>query len=586
MFDQAYYKQLTRTMILSVVLVSFTPLILISGIMGYEFHTSYRNKVIEHLEEVVEKHKQIIDSFLNERLAEIRVLANSFSFNRLRDTKELQELLSALQGYHQGMFVDLGLIRSDGIQEAYAGPFMLGRADYSNAPWFKEVMRRKVYISDVFLGLRGVPHFIVAVRMESGSKDWILRATIDFVAFNQLVENIRIGRTGLAYIISKNGEFQTKPRVDVQGEIPAVLEIIAEQALPQADQTTKDKSEHVAVSVVRSTNDGHEVIIVTTPLKDGEWTLVYRQDASDALKSMYHTRNLGFAVSVLGGVAILMVAMWRSRRVVERIRQADREKELLNDQVIEAGKLASVGELAAGIAHEINNPVAIMVEEGGWISDLLADGPNLNDENFSEITKSLEQIKTQGTRCKEITHKLLSFARKTDSTLKDVNLNEIIEEMIDLSTQRARYANVHISSDLQFDLPGICASPSEIQQVLLNLINNALDAMDKDGGELFISSHVVDQTVHVVVQDTGHGIPQSNLQRIFDPFFTTKPVGRGTGLGLSICYGIVTKIGGDIMVQSTVDKGTKFTIVLPLPNRGEKPEANGDNRGCSQGETP
>ncbi|BBD09071.1 sensor histidine kinase [Desulfovibrio ferrophilus] len=580
MFDEAYYKQLTRTMVLSVVLVSFTPLILISGIVGYEFHTSYRNKVIDHLEEVVEKHKQNIDSFLNERQAEIRVLANSFSFTRLRDPKELQGLLSALQGYHQGMFVDLGLIRSDGIQEAYAGPFRLGKADYSNAQWFKEVMRRKVHISDVFLGLRGVPHFIVAVRMESGERDWVLRATIDFVAFNQLVENIRIGRTGLGFIISNKGEFQTKPRVNVQNEIPAILDLIATQT------TQKDVSEeikparNVNVSIIRPPAVERDVIIVTTPLKGGEWTLVYRQDADDALESLYHTRNLGLVVFLLGGVAIIVVAVWRSHRVVGRVRQADEEKEMLNEQFIEAGKLASVGELAAGIAHEINNPVAIMVEEGGWISDILSDDVPLSEADRTEIGQSLVQIKTQGARCKEITHKLLSFARKTDATLKAVDLNELIEEMTALSGQRARYANVQIVTNLQSDLPGICASPSEIQQVLLNLINNALDAMSKDGGQLDLSSKAIDSTVHVVVKDTGHGIPQANLARIFDPFYTTKPVGKGTGLGLSICYGIVTKMGGDITVKSTVNKGTTFTVILPQEPRAGSLGTGDDN--CSE----
>jgi two-component system, NtrC family, sensor kinase len=135
---------------------------------------------------------------------------------------------------------------------------------------------------------------------------------------------------------------------------------------------------------------------------------------------------------VLGGLAILTMAFVLSRRVVKRIAKADQEKQMMNKQVIETGRLAAIGELAAGIAHEINNPVAIMVEEAGWIEDLLGEGIN-QEGNMEEFKRALKQIQTQGRRCKEITHKLLSFARKTDSRVQTVQLNELIEEVVNLS---------------------------------------------------------------------------------------------------------------------------------------------------------
>jgi two-component system NtrC family sensor kinase len=156
---------------------------------------------------------------------------------------------------------------------------------------------------------------------------------------------------------------------------------------------------------------------------------------------------------------------------------------MMNEQIIQTGKLASVGELAAGIAHEINNPVAIMVEEAGWIEDLLDEDKGPEDEKAGEIRRALSQIHTQGRRCKEITQKLLSFARRTDSRVQDVDLNELIEEIVSISSQRAKYSNVTMHVDLQ-PLPTVRASQTEMQQVFLNLINNALDAMEKKGGGL------------------------------------------------------------------------------------------------------
>ena len=164
----------------------------------------------------------------------------------------------------------------------------------------------------------------------------------------------------------------------------------------------------------------------------------------------------------------------------------------MSKKVVETGKLASVGELAAGIAHEINNPVAIMVEEAGWMGDLLEEEVFEKSENRVEFERAIAQIKTQGKRCKEITHKLLSFARKTDTTVQDVDINELFEELVALSSQRAKYGMVEIQTDFQQNLPSLKASISELQQVFFNLINNAIDAMDPDGGTLKISSHQIE----------------------------------------------------------------------------------------------
>ncbi|MDO9262361.1 MAG: ATP-binding protein, partial [Desulfosalsimonadaceae bacterium] len=187
--------------------------------------------------------------------------------------------------------------------------------------------------------------------------------------------------------------------------------------------------------------------------------------------------------------------------------------------------------------------------------------------NLEEFQRALKQINTQGRRCKEITHKLLSFARKTDATVKDVQLNDIITEIVNLSSQMAKYNKVAIETKLQQTLPYITISPSEMQQVLLNLINNALDAMEKTGGTIQIStkiSEIEPGHIVIIIEDNGPGIPEANLSRIFDPFFTTKPVGKGTGLGLSICYGIINKMGGKIDVQSAPGKGARFRIWIPV----------------------
>jgi two-component system NtrC family sensor kinase len=577
-----YYRTLKRNMLLIMILVSFAPLLLIAGIILYQFQVSYQEKVIAHLEEVVEKHRQNIDGFLDEKLADIRVMTRTFGLEQLRDESFLQGKLAILQEEHGGVFVDLGLVDAKGLQVAYAGAFKLARVNYSEADWFKKALKSEQFISDVFLGIRGLPHFIVAVKKQWQGETWILRSTIDFVAFNSLVENIRIGKTGLAFIVNRQGEFQTNAPLAARQNIRKHVDLLSQSFRPGfppedqgntegTDRLRKNKNDqHPVTTIERDPQRGGEYISVSTPLKNGEWLLVYQQDAADAFADLYRARKLALVILLVGGLSIVSMAFILSNRMIKRVVRADREKEMMNEQIIEAGKLASVGELAAGIAHEINNPVAIMVEEAGWIEDLLREDGTCEDP--AEVRRALKQIKNQGVRCKQITHKLLSFARKTDPELRQVQLNELIEEVLALSEQRVKYSNVKLNLNLAAHLPEVYVSPSEFEQVLLNLVNNALDAMTPEGGNLEITTRVDGRHVVVDVADTGQGIPKANLARIFDPFFTTKPVGKGTGLGLSICYGIIKKMEGEISVNSAVGLGTTFHVRLPLPAKDRAKE--------------
>lgn len=541
--------------VFSVVVLSIAAMIAVSALILYHFYHSYRDKTYAHLNILVEKHRRDIDSFLKENLGAIRFIAKIFTFDELRDASFLENCLMNLQSHFNNVFVDLGVINARGVQIAYAGPFRLGKALYTEAPWFKKAIQSEYFISDVFMGLRELPHFIIAVRENHNGHAWILRATIDFVAFNNLVESIQVGETGLAYIVNREGSLQTKTKADVMKE-GEILTILGEMEKGRYGQTY--------ITTI-SGRGGNKYLYVAALLKDGQWLLIYRQKISDAFREYNHALRVAIAIILLGGVCVVAMGILLTSRVTRQMEKGEREREAMSAQIVESGKLAAVGELAAGIAHEINNPVAIMVEEAGWIEDLLEEEEFRESKSLKEFHRALEQIRTQGRRCKEITHKLLSFARKTDSRIHNVKLNQIIEEVVSVTAQRAKYAKVAIEKNLQEDLPCLRLSSTEMQQVILNLINNAIDAMEPHGGRIMITTRSDQNALVVEVEDNGPGIPEANLARIFEPFFTTKAVGKGTGLGLSICYGIIKKIGGDIEVESHVGKGTTFRIKIPLP---------------------
>ncbi len=209
-------------MVIVIIIVSAVPLILISAITRHYFQVSYREKVLNNSKLRIAKHRQTIENFLTERLGALRVQAKSFTFDQLNDASFLRDRLAVLQEEYGPSFMDLGVVNGSGKQVAYAGPYKLQNADYSEAEWFKKALGKDHYVSDVFYGLRGSPHLALAVRLEHGGEKWILRATINFESFKTLVEKIGSDPVGSAFILNKDGELQTRvqPGSDsVQGRL-------------------------------------------------------------------------------------------------------------------------------------------------------------------------------------------------------------------------------------------------------------------------------------------------------------------------------------------------------------------------------
>lgn len=573
MNKKGHYAALARRMVLTIILVALTPLALITGMMGYYFETSYRQNILDNLHERVASHQQRINAFLDETLAPVKFLADSSTYEELSRNAYLQSRLRVLQSAYPDVFVDLGLVNADGKQISYAGELNLLNANYSSDAWFRDAIRQPYYLSDVFLGIRGKPHFIICIRHKHQGSDWLLRGTVNFAAFSALVDRLQIGKTGSALIVSSQGQLQSQPITELIHNLRGVVSVApwagkmqsgsASSIAPSSPEiTVSARSRNAVTGSVKSR--GEDTLFILMPLQSGHWTLVYQQDRNDAFAEVNRARIFALAIFFPGCLTVLMVTFFVVRGMVRRIERADLDKEKLNEQMTEARKLASIGELAAGVAHEINNPVAIMLEHAGWMADLLEDEDCRESRNREEFDHSLKQIRVQGVRCKEITKKLLSFARRTDTVQEDVQLNDTVNEILRDYDRSAKFDRLKVHTDLDPLLPSVLASATELHEVLTNLIDNAIDAMNSAGGTLEIRSKVEGNEVIVDIADTGHGIPEADLRRIFDPFFTTKPVGKGTGLGLSISYGIVKKLGGKLTVESTVGSGTTFHIHIPF----------------------
>jgi signal transduction histidine kinase len=247
--------------------------------------------------------------------------------------------------------------------------------------------------------------------------------------------------------------------------------------------------------------------------------------------------------------------------MVNMLYRADKAKAETMALMEESNQLATIGQLAAGVAHEINNPLALINETAGYVKDLfvLKEQYRQDEELIGYIDDVLDAVE----RCGTITRQLLGFARKFEVKIQEVKLNEVISDVLVFHNKEAAYRNIKVYVDVPEDMPPIETDRGKLQQILVNLVNNAFHAVD-NGCILDIeASPVGADKVRITISDNGCGMPEENLPKIFEPFFTTKEGNKGTGLGLAITYGLIKKLHGDISVKSKVDEGTTFTITLP-----------------------
>jgi signal transduction histidine kinase len=552
------FPRIWKLSVLLTAVVSLGPLIAITMVDYKVTQRSIESEFLLRTSRIVSNTRRSVSFFLEERRSSLDFIAYDNDFEKLNDPIRLSSILKNLRkGF--GKFTDLGVIDSSGIQKNYIGPYELKDKDYSDQSWYKQVVEHGLYISDVFLGYRKVPHLVIAVKRDlPEGLFFVLRATLDIGPFENLLSKVELSGAGDAFIINQNGTLQTSSR-----DHGKVLEKVS---VPVPEFSSKTE-------VFEGKNPkGEDIVIGYRYIEGTPFILIIVKIKRELMKSWQKTRLELIGFLTISIILILAVIFSTATYLVNRIYLADEKRLMILHEMEYANKMASVGRLAAGVAHEINNPLAIINEKAGLIKDLLT--LKREDAKGEKLIRLVDAIIVSVGRCGRITKRLLRFARHMSVSVQSINLEELINEALDFLHKEAEYRSIVVSVRAIDDVPQFESDRGKLQQIFLNIINNAFAAMS-DGGHLDIMIRGKDKnSVTITVTDDGCGIPETDLQHIFEPFFSTRKGQGGTGLGLSITYGLVQEIGGSINVQSEVEKGTTFTITLPLMIEKKGRESN------------
>jgi two-component system, NtrC family, sensor kinase len=549
-----YHRRLKHGIFVGLIAAYLIPISILTIYFNYKFDSNIRKSSHLQLAAAADGQRNTIDLFMQKRIVNLFNLFHLKGFSLQPDQAAMESYLANLVRADNA-FVDVGLIDPEGIQIGYAGPYPhLEGKDYSQESWYRDLINQsKSYIiTDLYLGFRRQPHFTISVKQIVDGRYYVIRSSVYPDKLQDLLQLTIHGRHAAGVLINREGLYQV-----VHPDFGSLME--SAFYIP-------DRNEEADVTEIRIQNES--MLAAHTWLREVPWCLVIVQSKDTAYREMYALRN----TMIIGSAALVLLIMGIIWVIVDRVfhwaKTLEQDRAELKSQLYHAHKLVSVGQLAGGVAHEINNPLAIIESESGLIRDML--NPTLALEASPEdIIKELDEIDKAVHRAKGVTQKILSFVRKTDPELVPSDVNQLFDDVVSgVKEQEFKVSNITLVKDYAPDLPKLKIDPGLLSQVLLNLVNNASDAVT-EGGTITLRTRAEDRTVKMTVADTGEGMSPEKTEKIFMPFFTTKDVGKGTGLGLPISLNIVEGFGGRIEVRSTPGAGSEFTVVLPVSGKSD-----------------
>lgn len=544
---EKHYKDRRLKVFIRMSLTYLVPTFIMILFLINEYFVLLNEGLERRLISVAESQARILDIFMMERTRNLLNKIDSPHLEFPMKKEKLNKLIEELRTDSKS-FIDLGYFDGGAVQTVYSGPEeSLENKDYCQESWFIRLMKGKerYVVTDIYPGFRNKPHFTIGVKRQLDStKTVVFKSSLDPERIYDYVTAFEKSQDVVISIVNKEGNYQL---VELNGG--------------NLDQTTRfspDTLVDKGINTIRKDKDKDKIVYAYAWLAGTDWAVIVREkpDSSSGIALVLMPVILPAFLLI---IVLIVIFIFRSKSVVID----EYEKDIVKTQLRQASKLAAVGELASGIAHEIGNPLNIIANEVGIMQDYTNPKYGMN-KSLHDLHPHFDKIMKAVFRVKDINRKMLTFVRVSESNPEELDVHEVINDFTSgFFEHEMLLRNIELIREFREDVPKIRFDDNQFRQALINLLNNAADAIIPPG-KIFISTRSDDKNVYISVTDTGHGISPENIEKIFLPFFTTKPAGKGTGLGLSVTYSIIKSFGGDISVESIPGKGTSFTIILPI----------------------
>ncbi len=487
--------------------------------------------------------------FFDKYLSTLRIIGSQYGVEKLKNKMLINTVLKDVQKSDIDFF-SLNLINIDGdIISCCNNDKYFTRHEIFNIPGIKA--GQDCFI-DHIITISGQPYIIVGIKLiKNSTEPYFLAGIIDNLTINSFLEENRIEDIVDVYLMDNNGVLLTPSvyfgKPGLKAPLPEKEKFPSSMMVSNPDKKKKGgKFLFLGVNKIDNTDMKLGILLSSTDFE------------AFMSRVKYHIFTMAF-LSILFIIVTLAVLVTHVVRIYYR---ADKVRQVYLAKAAHNSKMASIGQLAAGVAHEINNPLAIINEKAGLLQDLFTfvDEYKSDKRVLSAIDAIIAAVERAGT----ITHRLLGFARKTDSSIQAVSIEDTVSEVIEFVKKEMENKSIRVNLHIPAYFPKIITDQGKLQQILINLVNNALAAMDEKGIlTIEAKKNPHDKSIKIYVKDNGCGISSEDQKKIFEPFFTTKAEIGGTGLGLALTYGLVRDLHGSLEFESSKGVGTTFIITLP-----------------------
>jgi len=533
--DYPYFRAVWNRIVITMLAAAFLPVLLIGGGLYFFTLKVMEEKGLESLKLETLERKISVDRSLEEIILDLRRLVLDPGVEPLLSPGAMDAALHSLNRAH-GYFSGLAVFSPDGRCLAFAGTEAGREVDVSQEEWFKEALGKGVSITDVFRGSRGAPCFLAAVKVHAGDGVMILGASVDAARFSDMLSGEPGPRIGDAYLINREGVFQTPPRT-------------AGQLLSRSPVKNTEKFDRIEVE------ESARSYLLKVWQDRVPWMNVVQIDHSDTSGQLMRVYAFAFLVFLVLAIPIAGIVLIIGNSLASRLETKRSSLKMLDRQLRRASYLSSSMELSLGCFREIKDVLAnIDITAVVALEDPAVTGS-------ADARESIDEVLSQTRRGQQSVERFLRYIEPEPPLIRDVDVQKLLDDLLDILARELRFRNITVRREFQVDLPAVRSDRSKLRQVFQNIIINALEAVEKEG-EIRLTTGLRENGIVVTISDNGPGIPAGDLKEVFKPLWTTRP--QGTGLGLPLCREILDKLDGHIEIESTVGRGTSVIIVIPL----------------------